>query len=236
MKTNIITNSLKGVLITLSFSALLFTISCSNDDGPYINTLEPDDSEYLYFISGKINGEPFNYGLRKDANSVEYGVINGTTGACTFDNENSASKSFSAGIYPIDSNPELPSMVFNFARFYKCSSSINSINAFNDLFVVRSYPIDLDLGDNSSAREAVGIVYKPEIGDEEIYSTYNGSPENGFFEITSSIEGKEFLLGVLIATGQALEGIFEVTLYNEDNPADRIEITEGSFKIFIRHI
>ena len=226
----------KPWVLLLKCFIFVLIVGCSKDDGPYINTLEPDDSEYLYFISGKTNGEPFNYGLRKDANTVEFGVINGVTGTCNMENENSGAKSFSTGIYPIDSDPQLPSMIFNFARFYECSNIINSLNVFNDLFPVGSYNIDVRRDDYSNAREAVGVMYKPNIGEEKIYSTYDGSQEGSFFEITSSIEGKEFLLGVLISSGQALEGNFEVTLYNEDNPTDVLEITEGSFKIFIRHM
>ncbi len=223
--------SFKGAIL-LIISVLI--ISCSKDDNPSEeNSTTVNAADYLYYISGKLNGEPFVYGFKANATTLEYTATVGKSGGCSIDNSDYSGVNYNAGVNP-DFDSSLPSIDFEFIRFYLCSNMQSSSEVFNDMFPVKSYSLATNNDNITGSTGDVGISYSPNI-QENLYYTSYGGVQSGQFIITSSIEANVYLLDVLVSTNQQIEGSFSVKLYNANDSSDVIEITDGKFKIDLSH-
>ncbi|WP_298348203.1 hypothetical protein [uncultured Dokdonia sp.] len=228
----------KFQLFLVSILCSLF-LNCSTDDTDSTENQMVDSSEYLYFVSGKINGESFVYGLRNDATSLDYQIISripleGAVCATSQDQGLDYKVTYGSSIYPnFDNEDSQPSLGFNFVRFYRCSSEESSSQAFNSLFPTGNYEYALD--DNSSGTMGqIGIDYSPIASDvSTYYESYGANDASNSFTITSTASNNDSLLGTLVNVRQIIEGTFTVRLYNVNDASDFVDITDGQFKITV---
>lgn len=210
------------LLIALQFTAC----SDSSEDG---GGSEVNSSEYLWYFSGKIDGVPFVYGQREDLTGDNYFLSNSNTlpSTCAYSSDNGFT--YNTGIYP-SFDESLPTMDLEFVRMHICSSGSSQSEVFNDLFPVKEYTLaesDEDIDENAGK---VGAYYSPSASGVDYYNTYGGSQAGSYFEITSSVPYNETFAGYTFVS-QEIEGNFSLTLYNQNDPSDTVEITEGKFKI-----
>lgn len=208
---------------------------CSSDDSSNSpNSFNPDD--YLYYITGKINGEDFVYGQLASANTLDYsqaGFGNSIISNCAF-NPTIGGVNYAMGVYPNLDSEDRPSMYFDFVRFFLCDPNFNNDpqSTFNESFPVGSYTTAMSGDDNSGTTGAVGVTYTPDSTVNTYYQSFNDNQTGNTFEITSSVNSNQNF-GAFTNYIQLLEGNFNFTLYNSEDPSDTIEITEGSFKLFM---
>ncbi len=213
-------------------------ISCSSDDSESNENTAVDSSEYLYFISGKINGESFFYGQRIDdtvlnSQTISNIPLESATCAYSLDQGLDYKVSYGSSIYPnFDNEDTQPQIGLELIRFYRCSNPLSSTEVFNDMFSVGSYDFAMD-DESSGTMRQVGINYSPIASGDTYYQSYGATDASNSFTITNSVEANTYLLGNLITQSQLIEGEFSAKLYNEDDSADTVEITEGQFKIRI---
>ena len=222
---------------TLSFKTLLLLLcfiiqACSSDNSDNENPQNINTDDYLYFISGKINGEDFLFGLETEPTSIEYSSIFGNSGVCTNDNSDYSGIGYNSGVYPYNSTGS--SIVFNFVRFYLCSNPKTKVEVFNDSFPIKTYPLSETDSNISGADSSIAISYSPDINEDIYYTSFNGNSVNGSFTITKSTEKNEYLLNQLIEAYQEIEGTFTATLYKVDDSSDTIQITDGKFKLQVK--
>jgi hypothetical protein len=224
----------KNVTKILLLCIAMICVSCSSDDNNNDNpsaTFNPD--EYLYYISGKINGEPFIFGQRIDATALDYSEPfygNDISTPCAF-NPNNGGLNYLAGVYPNLENEARPSMYFEFVRFYLCDPNFdnNPGETFNDVFPVRSYDVATSNSDLNGTTGAVCLSYNANSADNSLlYNSLNPDQTGNSFEITSSTDTSSVFL-----RRQTVEGNFSFKVYNEEDSSDVVEITEGQFKINI---
>ncbi|WP_298238173.1 hypothetical protein [uncultured Algibacter sp.] len=218
---------------TILITICIFLVNCSSDsnsdkDGP--KTVNTDN--YLYFISGEVDGESFLYGLETEPTSIEYTNVFGKSGVCTSDNTSYGGINYNSGVYPSFSGGS--SIFFDFVRFYLCSSSQSKLELFNDSFPVKSYPLSVSDNTISGTNGSIAISYSPNVNNDLYYTSFNGSSINGSFTITKSTEKNQFLLNQLIDAYQEIEGTFSGTLYNVEDSSDTVEITNGAFKLQVK--
>lgn len=200
----------------------------SNDDTPQsINT-----EDCAYFISGKIDGKDFLYGLESQPTSIDYYSIHGVSGGCTNDNSSYSGLNYSSGVYADAAKGQ--SIGFEFIRFYLCSNPKSKVEVFNDSFPIKNYSLSESDSSISGTDGSIGISYSPNIDEDLYFTSYGGNSVNGSFKITKSTEKNEYLLNQLVNAYQEIEGTFSCTLYSIDNPAETIEITNGKFKLQVK--
>ncbi|UKM65999.1 DUF5025 domain-containing protein [Flavobacteriaceae bacterium GSB9] len=206
----------------------LTSCSINRESEPTTNSI--DSTDYLYYISGKIDGEPFIFGQKLDDSSLKYSnIIGGSlSGICAYGD--SYGINYEVGVYPGFSE-NLASINFEFIRLYLCGQTPTQAEQFNSLFPVKSYTIASSNDNLNGTTGAVGATYSPNVGEDTYYTSYGGDQTNSYFEITSSVEMNQYLLEVLVNVAQEIEGNFAITLYNYDDPSDVITITDGKFKL-----
>ncbi|PTX64096.1 hypothetical protein C8N46_101706 [Kordia periserrulae] len=223
---------MKHIFKALLACSIILAISCSNNDEGSGDELSFNPEDYHYFISGKINGESFLYGQRKDATTVDYNIIHsgGTTTECAYYPETGGVNYYS-GVYPNFEEETLPSMNFGFVRFYLCSEmdATSQSAVFNERFALGNYEIATK-DDISGTTGGIYFEYSSNSLEGPYYNS-NGDQSSSYCEITSSTNANQYLLEVLVNSQQIIEGNFSVKLYNEEDSSDVIEITDGSFKL-----
>ncbi len=220
MKKNITFNQIAILLLSLT----LF-ISCgSNEEDPL------DNDTYLWYFSGKLNGEPFIYGQKNDISNQTYFVATSNTlpSTCAYSSENGFS--FNSGIYP-NFDESLPTMDIEFNRMHLCSSDLSTIEVFNNLFPVKEYEFSINDDDKDANAGKVGMYYSPSADSYDYYTTYYDNTSENYFEITKSTENNIYFGTEIYSAGQTIEGNFSIKLYNVNDPTDFVEITDGKFKM-----
>ncbi|WP_178990839.1 DUF5025 domain-containing protein [Winogradskyella schleiferi] len=214
-------------LIVLCFS---FCYNCSSDSDS--NDDETDSNEYIYFMSGKIDGESFIYGQKTSATELDYtsGLSVTLPAVCAY-NPDTGGFNYSPFVYPNFDDESRPTMGIDFVRFHLCTDDSSQLETFNDKFPTTSYEFaDSDLA-SSGLVGKIGLTYSPNAQDGPYYSTYGGDQSNSTFEITSSTAFNTYFADTLISAGQIVEGNFSATFYNSEDPSDIIVITDGQFKM-----
>jgi hypothetical protein len=213
-------NLTKSIIILIM---AIFISNCSSNE-----EITNNDSEYLYFFSGKINGESFIYGQKKGETTATYlmSYSNTQPSTCIYSADNGFS--YNGGIYP-SFDESLPTMDLEFIRLHLCSNNLSQSEIFNDSFPAKEYSYATDDYDTDINAKKIGIYYSPSADSDITFTSYNGNQNNSFFEITNSQNtGTNSLLH------QTIEGNFNVVLYNTDNLSDKINITDGKFKIVMQ--
>lgn len=59
----------------VSFMLIILLAGCNNEDLKNESNMNVNTSDYLYYVSGKINGESFFYGQRLDATTLDYQLV-----------------------------------------------------------------------------------------------------------------------------------------------------------------
>lgn len=219
-------------LLTLISLFLSTTYSCSSDSDSDSDDEQLDASEYIYFISGKINGEAFIYGQKTSATVLDYGALtsNSLSATCAYFPE-TGGFNYGVGVYPNFDDESRPSAGIDFVRFHLCADDESQFETFNDKFPLGNY----DLAESSSAgsgpTNVIGFDYSPNAQEGPYYFSYGGDQTGSYFEITSSTPLNTYVLDVLVGAGQVVEGNFAAKFYNEVDPTDVIEITDGKFKM-----
>lgn len=223
-------------LLYIAFSLLFALSACTKDqttsddqeqEKEQETNLTFDSDDYLYFVSGKMNGEEFIYGQREDDTKLEFQLLGGglEEGAtCVYYSEDGldGKASYSSSIYPnFDEEDIKPSFGFYFDRFYRC----NDPQEFNTLFPVEDYNFSLDDQPLGEMKE-IGMGYSPTVNGDSYYTSYGNEQPQSTFKITVS-ETDNTIFG----SAQMIEGEFSVTLYPKTGDAEPLEITDGKFKI-----
>jgi hypothetical protein len=220
----------RQLLVLLILTSIGF--GCSNDNSESNENTDMDNSEYLYFISGKINGEDFLYGQRTDDTSLNYQIVSsipleGATCAYSIDQGLDYKINYGSSIYPnFDNEDSQPQIGIDFLRFYRCSDSQSSTEVFNDIFPIGNYEYSID-NNNYGIMSQIGINYSPIASGNEYYESYGTIESSNSFTITDSQEDNGF------SQSQLIKGQFSAKLYNVNDSSDFVEITEGRFKITI---
>jgi len=231
---------MKKLLFTLAIGLAILT-SCESDlvSAPPSDSADVDgtvnDTEYLYYISGKINGEPFVYGQKVNALEVDYssvGTGNSITTACAY-YPVIGGLNYTLGVYPSFDNEARPQMSFQFIRFYLCSANEQASDLFNAAFPVGDYDFATSSDSTTGSTGDMGMTYSPDSTNNVPYSTYAGSQNNSSFNISSSTNTDVMILDQIITPRQLLEGTFSMKLYNENDSSDILEVTEGRFKMYM---
>ncbi|WP_460218657.1 DUF5025 domain-containing protein [Psychroserpens sp. MEBiC05023] len=203
--------------------------SDSSDDG---DNQGFDASDYVYFISGKVDGVPFFYGQLEAATTLDYNLIHSgaSTVACAF--SDTAGINYYSGVYPNFDNDTEPYMGMEFVRFMLCTelSDTNQAEVFNDRFPVGDYQVATNNDVYTGTTGAIGFEYAPNASEGPLYNT-NGDQTGNSVTITSTTPFNSYILEVQVGTAQFVEGTFSATLYNESDPTDTVQITEGQFKL-----
>jgi len=220
-------------LLLASLSFLFVLQGCSKSDSENENDAKNDiekleSSDYIYFVSGKMNGEEFIFGQKERDTDLKFQLVKSSPlvdALCAYsrDNGTDASVSYSTTIYPnFDDEETQPSFSINFERFNKCSESQD----FNSLFPIDNYEFAYD-GESTGTIRQMGIGYSPTALGDAYYSSYGKDQSNSTIKITSSEEYNS-----LFGPSQLVEGEFSVILYGSED-SDTIEITEGKFKLTV---
>lgn len=220
---------MKTFFKVLLLCSVCLCVSCNdtNEDNESTTSFNPDD--YLYYITGKINGETFILGQRTNATTLDYsqpGFGNSITTPCT---NPMSGLNYKAGVYPSLENEARPDLYFDFVRFYMCDPNFNNnpSGTFNDSFPIRNYETATSNSRISGTTGAVSLFYAPDATDNlQLYNSLNEDQSGNFFEITSSTNNNTFAQRI-----QTIEGVFSFKVYNENDSSDFIEITDGEFKL-----
>lgn len=222
--------------LSLLLGLLILTNCSSEDNNSASNQINPDD--YVYYISGKINGEDFVYGQLADATVLDYSQPdygNSITTNCAY-NPDTGGLNYACGVYPNLDSEARPSMSFDFIRFYLCDPNFdnNAGETFNDAFPIGIYNTAVSNNDNNGTTGAVSLNYRPDSTNNMLFYNSLGDNQAGnSFEITSSTNFNQIFGSQVLSISQLIEGTFSYTLYNTENPSDVIEITEGKFKLYV---
>lgn len=223
---------MKKLKLISALCCVILLSSCGSDDSP--NT-EPElnEAEYLYFISGKVNGTPFIYGQLESATTVDYylsGFGNSITTTCAY-YPDTGGLNYATGVYPDFDNEARPSMYFDFIRFYLCGSQESASETFNDVFPVSLYDYAVNGDVVSGSTGDVSAHFTFDSTGQTFYNTIGGDQTGSTFEITSSVNNNITFGAQTLQIEQILKGNFSMKLYNTEDPTDVIQITEGSFKL-----
>ncbi|NQY04889.1 MAG: hypothetical protein HRT68_01495 [Flavobacteriaceae bacterium] len=204
-------------LFFLAICIALALVSCESSDD------DNNNSSDEYYLNATINGEPVSFGFSTNATQSDH-LMFGTgvlTALCPY--------TYPGGFYP-NLDESLPTASFDFTNFYQgpCSGE-DEVAVFNTLFPVGSYPYvnnpDTEIGvDFNFSYVANGNTY---------YTSSDGDQTGSTFNITSSEEFNFLLLGDLYSFNQIVTGTFSCTLYNANDPSDTLEVTNGTFRLFI---
>jgi hypothetical protein len=206
-------------LLLLALPFLMLSCSSDDDNTYYPPANNPSGDSYAY-MRGNKDGSAFNYTFNlNDASSpIMYGPITSIS-QLGFDRWFSYGGQF-APSFMADEN-----IYVSFENVYMGSYE-DETNQFYDAFD----PIPTNYltyeQNNDQHLKGVSVGYQQEDG-VYYYSDY-GSQTGSTFTITSSSEGEE--LGVKIKT---IVGTFNCKLYNQDDVADVINITNGTFKVVV---
>lgn len=222
-----------------SVALSILVLGCSSsDETSNNNSNEVNGADYLYYVSGKLNGETFFYGQRSDATTQDYTLSNsiplqGATCAYARDNDIDAGISFGASISTgFNEDETIPSISFDFIRFYLCSNPNSSNEVFNDLFPVATYEFATNESPYSVDEvNQVAVSYSPTPSSDTYYQSFDGNQSNSYFKITVTEESNIYFGASVFQYNQTVEGEYSVKLVNVDDSTDIIEITEGRFKI-----
>nr|WP_321234210.1 DUF5025 domain-containing protein [uncultured Psychroserpens sp.] len=214
------------LLVLVSFNC---SDSDSSDDG---NDPGFDASDYVYFMSGKVDGVPFFFGQLEAATTLDYNLIHSgaSTVACAF--SDAAGINYFSGVYPNFDNDTEPSLGMEFVRFMLCTelADTSQSEVFNDRFPIGSYQVATSNDDNTGTTGAIAFQYAPNASEGPFYNT-NGDQTGNTVTITSTTPANSYILEVLVGSAQIVEGTFSATLYNEEDASDTVQITDGQFKL-----
>ncbi len=222
----------KLLLLSSAFCCVLF-FSCSSSDDSNSSSNNINSDDYLYFISGKINGEPFVYGQLREATTVDYYLSNfgnSITTDCAY-YPDTGGLNYATGVYPDFENEARPSFYFDFVRFYLCGSEDSAAEMFNDAFPVSYYDFATSNDDVSGSTGDISAHFRFDATSFYFYSTLDGDQSGSVFEITSSTNETVVFGSQTLSISQLLEGNFSFKLYNTEDPSDIVEVTEGQFKL-----
>jgi hypothetical protein len=199
-------------LLLLALSVALF--SCSSDS----DSDSTSDSGVAY-IKGKLDGTAFNYTFNNSmSDEYFYSAIQSTSS-----DGGDAVYSYGGMMYPMTFTPSI-SVAFD--GMVATSDPAEESALFDAAFdnAPENY-----LTDAQYQNDERGVDVQYEAANGDFYNTVYGSQSGSSFNVTSVVEGTDG--GLKTAT---IKGTFSCKLYNSDNAADVINLTNGSFKIIVR--
>ncbi|MGJ8593744.1 MAG: hypothetical protein ACSHXF_14430 [Aquaticitalea sp.] len=211
---------------------VLLVVACdsSDDNNP---SQELPLGDYLYVISGKINGEAFVYGQLADATELDYTLVHSgaSTVTCAYYPDTGGVNYFS-GVHPNFDDDSRPSMGIEFVRFFLCTEQEdhNQSEVFNDRFPMGDYEFSADGEDAYGPTGQIGMQFSANASEGPFYNSY-GDQTGSYFNVTSTTPSNSYILDVQVGSAQIVEGEFAVKLYNGENSDDVINITDGYFKV-----
>jgi len=201
----------KLTFFTFIFSIFLLS-GCQEDDS---------NQNFDYFISGKINGDSFNFGLNLNDEYADYVVVDSYYGGGS---PNGCDITYAPGIYP-SYDESLAEFDIEFNNFYigNCDDEQTSLNS--DTFAVGTYQIGGTAG-------KVNLIYLPNADEDVVYLSDIGAQSNASFKITSSRQVNQMIFQYVYYM-QEIEGTFSARLYNSDDVSDYIDVTNGKFRLLV---
>ena len=219
---------LKQLITVIAIIISISLFSCSGDDSSTEATTKDDSTIDLgiSFISGNINGESFNFKFDTKDPEVKYILSSDFTGF-NGNGDNFCETRYGTTMTSIIGDETIPTASIDFNKWYigECGI-IPESNAFGSLFPIQSYKYISNDNDR-------GIVVYYTKNNNLTYTSLDGSNNNATFEIISSEKttfssAKSFTTKTLKRT---IEGTFSCEVVNTDDPNDKLQITDGKFKL-----
>jgi len=207
----------KLLLLALPF---LMAACSSDDDNTYYPQVDNPSGDAYAYMRGNKDGSAFNYtfNLNDPSSQIMYGPIINVS-SLDFDRWFSYGGQF-APSFMADEN-----IYVSFDNVYMGSYE-DETNEFHNAFSTIPTNYLTYAQNNDQHLKGVSVGYQKEEG--VYYYSEGGSQTGSTFTVTSSSEGTE--LGVKTKT---IVGTFSCKLYNQDNAADVINITNATFKVVV---
>ncbi len=213
-----LTNMKKLFLIAIA----AMTFSCSSDDGPSNVTPDPQASGYA-FMRGKMNNVDFDYTVNNTATDVFiYSPIGGYSGL-----DNKLWYRYGASISSFTPPNFIPEIMIGWDNVYYYSGVGADLENEQFYTTVGNLPTNF-LTDNQSDNYSPGVTVDFRDAQGKFYSTIYGSQSGSSVAVTGSSQAVE--MGIKTKT---VWGTFSCKMYNENNPADVKQITNGTFKVVL---
>jgi hypothetical protein len=203
-----------------AFTIILF--SCSKDDSPDT----PPLTNAIAYFKGSLNGLALDY-IQTDylTSAYSYYFYNGfQSGPGYFDK----SYHFGCSMQPSNVINSYPQISLTFSNMYNTNSGVSQTDAFYSLFT--TVPINfITSAQANNLVKGIDVSYSTPTGIN--YSTLNGNQTGSTMTVTSSTKGVEYGGNLKIIT---IVGTVSCKLYNVNNPADIIVLSNGSYKLIFR--
>ncbi|MBF6607404.1 MAG: hypothetical protein ITG00_01545 [Flavobacterium sp.] len=208
-------------------AVVAFTFSCSSDDSPGTNPpiVDPTDTEptEIAFARGEMNGVAFDYTFNNAADDTFlHNSINGYS-ALDLDRWYYYGGMFMQ-LAPPNFTPEF-SIAWDNVYFGQGGSSDGETEAFYES--VSNLPTNyLTIAQDEEHLPGISVQFKNQ--QDVLYNSVYGSQTGSTVEILGSSES---MAGGL--KRKTVWGTISCKLYNSDNVADVIELTDGTFKMIL---
>lgn len=206
--------------LLVAFSIILF--SCSEGD----STDKTPETNTIAYFKGSLNGIALEY-IETDnlTSAYSYSFYNGLqSGPSNFDR----SYHFGCFMHPSTVVNLYPSISLTFSNMYNTNSGVAQTEAFYGLF--KTVPTNFITSTQlDNLVKGIDVSYSNPNGIN--YSTLNGNQSGSTMTVTSSTTGIENGGNLKIIT---IVGTVSCKLYNEDNPADIIVLSNGNYKLIFR--
>ncbi len=202
---------------------VLVIASCTSSDDS--DGGETPSNNLAFYINANIDGGDFNSGIPTDINvATDYGLSDSYQPRYNNDGQ-CIDMNYEPGLYPFF-NESQPHMGVGFIGFIgnanlTCSDELDN---FDTLFPLGSYSYTED-----AYNYGVKINYAT-TGDanQVYYNSYGPQDNSASFSITN-VEPVDCGFSECVI----ITGTFSCRVYNEQNPADFLDITDGEFKLVI---
>jgi len=127
-------------------------------------------------------------------------------------------------------NQSLPSGEFEFYNVFNSNcDNEKEIEAFKSLlFTPKSYSYDI-----GSEDLVIKFGFSPNTNQDKYFITSNGDQTGSSFTITSSKFNKPLTFFNQFEVSRTIEGSFNCKLYNEQDNTEKLELTEGKFRLVV---
>ena len=213
------------ILLTIN----LFTNCSKNDDNTNENSNKTTIDD-VFFIKGNIQGKPFS--LSGKLIESELPNIIESFGADFINPETNPIKTCNY-LYSVIFNENTDLAIASGEFFF---DTPNDFNECSDEEELKQLPKTFNVKtfqylNNNTNEGVVSFEYTPKSFDGSTYSTYFGSQTGSSFNITSFKQLQPFEYVDIPKTIILLEGTMNCTLYKSSDTTERLELTEGTFRI-----
>lgn len=205
-------------LFLLALPFILFSCSSDDSDPSPIIPIPQDTNAYSY-VRGSMDGAAFDYTFKLNdfTSQTAYTAITSISGGATI---TSGWFSYGGMFSPIGNFDKF--IYVSFDNMYNGNDEDETENFHETMTTLPTNYIDFAQDD--AGVKGVDIGYT--ISDGLTYTSMGGSQTGSTFTVTGATEGADGPYPIKTVTGT-----FSCKLYNQDDAADVINVTNGTFKI-----